>query len=319
MGEALISRAGGGTGSTEVEIPVIPGYHSVLVSVNLEDGDPLMNYPIVCKDGSQNYNYSTNNKGQVLFTCNSGSANIFVSNVNTANSTMYIDLVYSWYNVAAPIGSTSKVNINMGNHRTNLTDLTSSRKFTVSKNITANINIVGGGGGGSQGGGGAGYMNNYPNYKLIKNNVYTFTAGSGGYPPSSNSKPNGGTGGTSVVAGTNMSAIGGTGGEGSAYDGRGGKGGLGNGGMSGMRPTAGTDSPVSFAGGGGGGQSSGVGIRGGSGGSPYGGRGAWETDSGSAMHAGNGSRGGGGGGSDYWYYHTLSGVGGTGMLRIQIL
>ena len=106
MGEALISRAGGGS-EADVVIPVTPGYHTVLVTLKDYENKALNGFNLNCKDGSTYYNYSTNDKGQVLFTCNSGSANIFLPNGN------YIDFQSSWTNVAAPIGLTSKVNINV--------------------------------------------------------------------------------------------------------------------------------------------------------------------------------------------------------------
>lgn len=61
MGEALISRAGGG-GDAEQIIPITPGYHTILATVRTDKGTPMVEYPVSCLDGSSQYNYSTNEK-----------------------------------------------------------------------------------------------------------------------------------------------------------------------------------------------------------------------------------------------------------------
>ena len=108
MGEALISRAGGGEG--DAIIPVTPGYHTILVTLKDYKGDLLKDMPLNCKDGSTYYNYTTNERGQVMYTCNSGSANILFNN-NQSNGLKILGLNSCWTNIAAPIGMTNKVNI----------------------------------------------------------------------------------------------------------------------------------------------------------------------------------------------------------------
>lgn len=314
MGEALISRAGGGSES-ESPIPIVNGYHTIIATIRLPDGDLLTNYPVICNDNGAIYNYNTNERGQVMFTCNSGMANIFVNNYNTANGVQYIDFASVWNNYSAQIGFGSRQNINLTSRSSGtIIDFTSSKLFTVSQNRNANINIVGGGGGGAgrwEGGGAAANINNYSNVKLIKNNVYNFIAGTGGSGASSSTGGNGGAGGTSYIVNTSMSAVGGAGGSsGNVY------GQLGNGvRASGTSGVNGGDSPVSFAGGGGGSGGSSGGSRG-YGGSPYGGDSAWFITFGSYGSASPGQRGGGGGGGQSGERSGASG--GAGMIRITI-
>lgn len=340
MGEALISRSSGGVSDGDITIPVTPGYHTVLVTLKDSDGAIMGNYPITCKDGTQTYSYTTNEKGQSMFMCNSGAANIFVNNYN--GSAQYLDISSKWTNIDAPVGMTSKINIDLNRGNT-FYEFTANKQFIVlrSRNI-ANLILVGGGGGGGSGicdssdhsndpgaGGGAGYLNQYNNIVLNGNEIYQFYAGPGGRGGfeangSVYDGENGATGGTSYIANTSYSAIGGAGGEGGGRAGdNGGKGGLGDGGNcdSRLNGSAGKNSSVNFAGGGGGGG----GVRRlGNGGSPYGGRGATNNasapDGGSGRGA-NGSRGGGGGGGCGigWGYgdNARGGTGGAGLMRIN--
>ena len=322
MGEALISRAGGGEGDTI--IPITPGYHTILVTLKDYKGDLLKDMPLNCKDGSTYYNYTTNERGQVMYTCNSGSANILFNN-NQSNGLKILGLNSCWTNIAAPIGMTNKVNI-IVNKGAEYYDLTSTTNFMII-NRNCNINIVGGGGGGGasyldydgrthviSGGGGGGYINNYSNIEM--NGLYRFISGSGGKAAPQHSmnstsgvREYGGTGGTSYIENTNISAIGGTGG---GYN-NSGIGGTGNGGIVGggwnLFPE---NSPVNFAGGGGAMAPWSTSLNGGT---PYGGR--------SEMYRlSSGSRGGGGAASPYsssWSSNCTAGApGGAGMMRIAI-
>ena len=200
MGEALISRAGGGAGDSEQIIPIVPGYHTILATLLTSDNRAITNHMISCKDGSTYYNYNTNEKGQCMFTYNSGSANMFVN--TTINGINYIDINNTWVNVAAPIGVSQRVNIYFDKRSGNI-DI-GSGSFHIFQKCKANIIIEGGGGGGSgtvyggantTGGGGGG--------------------GSGGGHGSWASPASyyGGSGGTSYIQNTNMSAIGGGGGR----------------------------------------------------------------------------------------------------------
>lgn len=313
MGEALISRAGGGSSGDDVIIPVTPGYHTILATVRTDKGTPMVEYPVSCLDGSSQYNYSTNDKGQVMFTCNSGSANIFIN--NQYNGIQYIDFDSKWTNVGAPIGQTQRMNINL-NKNSNFVEFTGNKKFSTIEDRNVNISLVGAGGGGGFGasvdgrvqvgfGGGAGYLNSYL-IDLVKNNVYNFIVGKGGFGARNASTKFGNSGGISYIVNTNMSASGGNGGESMIgtykYDETNTIGGLGSciGGV-------GTSSPVNFAGGGGsaGGFRNDYGF-------PYGGKGAQHN-----MAATAGSKGGGGGGGHA--SNNYSGArGGNGMMRIVI-
>ena len=328
MGEALISRTGGGGSDSDVMIPVTPGYHTVLVTLKDYENGILGGFPLSCKDGTSFYNYNTNEKGQCLFVCNSGSANILANNYN--GSYQYLDFNSKWTNIDAPVGLTSRVNIVLDKGPTGY-DFTASKNFTFLKDRVCNLYLVGGGGGGGcgdyyddgdrdvdlrGGGGGAGYLSNYINQTMNQNKLYKLFVGSGGrggragglyLNPQSSS-----AGGTTYIENTSYSARGGSGGgEPDYYSGNGGAGGLGSG--AGRSNPAGSSS-VSFAGGGGGGGNYP------SAGSPYGGRGATTAEGQGA----NGSRGGGGGGG-YGFSWTATedwsgrgGWGGAGVMRINI-
>lgn len=352
MGEALISRAGGGTTEPEVEIPITPGYHSILVTLKAKSSNnPITNATISCKDGDKYYNYTTNEKGQCLFMCNSGSANLLAN--NTIEGIRYYDIRNTWMNVDAPVGQSSKINMYHN-------DLLGVQQFNSSASIiflnprVVDINIVGGGGGGSGThlwsnnhvagylvGGAGGYINNYPNQKFESHKWYNFKAGSGGSggrctyqvdgQSRSISSERGGTGGTSYIENTNYSATGGGGSGGSSSSWS--VGGSGNGSPAGSN---GIDSPVSFAGGGGSGSGGDLGYDGSwtriyRAGSPGGGSGSvsqqhWEGGYvWTYSTPGSGKIGGGGGaaraGTNKWEGHTpfyAGGSGGAGVLRINI-
>ena len=333
MGEALISRAGGGSSGDDIIIPVTPGYHTILATVRTDKGTPMVEYPVSCLDGSSQYNYSTNDKGQVMFTCNSGSANIFIN--NRYNGIQYIDFDSKWTNVGAPIGQTQRVNIAVSKNNS-LIEFTSSKVFSVIEDrAISNLIIIGAGGGGGQGftdawdgdsyggGGGAGYMNQYNNLTFQKNNTYNFICGTGGAGGNDNSS-SGGTGGTSYIVNSSYSAVGGGGGQRgqtwiSPGTTNGGKGGLGNGGGLNTRIDyndyeecyiVATNSPINFAGGGGG---FGCISPHNAGGFPYGGNGGFRNK------GYNGTRaGGGGGGGSRGSMHYNGGKGGNGLCRINI-
>ena len=328
MGEALISRSGGGGSDDDSSIVVIPTHHSILVTVKGPGNKGLaVNYPVSCKDGATYYNYTTNTKGQVLFMCNSGSANILTANY--INGIRYIDVSNKWTNIAAPVGSSTKLNIELNRGQASVST-TVVYNFTTAVTRAVNIALVGGGGGGGSGveyderwygggGGGAGYLNWYNNYTIESGNVYSFRPGSGG-SRTTEIQQNGGTGGTSVILNTSMSAIGGRGGGNSwsnrstGWYGKGGEGGLGNGGDGSSNRSIseaqnGKNSSVSFAGGGGG-------ALGRKGGTPYGGTSPYDSAvvSATGMGGGGGGSGTGSGSSDY----RVSGSGYNGGMVINI-
>ena len=323
MGEALISRAGGGAGDSEQIVPIVPGYHSILTTVKLEN-QPIGGIRVTCKDGSTSYNYTTNEKGQCLFMVNSGAANVFVN--NNATGYQFLDYTSSnTENIDAPAGSSSKINliINRGN---NYYEFTSSKQFALFNSYNCNIIMAGGGGGGSGGdsvsgggwaggGGGGGAWTNFFNGKLNNGN-YKFSCGSagsggrGGKYMSGDPGP-GGSGGTSVLQYENNGILSATGGGGAPLYG------AGTGQARGGEPHAdGQPSRTVFGGGGGGGaywsRDSGSEWSAGSGGSPYGGSGA----SSNGARGGAGRYGGGGGGG--CGYDGWGGSGGSGVIRINI-
>ena len=233
MGEALISRAGGGTGnggSSEPDIPVLPGYHTTLITLKDYQNKAMPNYTINCKDGASWYNYTTNEKGQALFTTNSGSANFIVLNNIGAR---YLDFNTTTMNIDAPLGQTSQHNLvlNKFNGYINLTASGNYRFLNPKNNVWTFLCGGGGGGGGGAwyysddygrwncrgGSGGSGYTTQF-NYNYISNTNYYLsvgTGGSGGRPESQTGfivGDDGSTGGTTTFA--NKSAIGGEGGTG---------------------------------------------------------------------------------------------------------
>lgn len=317
MGEAIITRAGGGEADTV--IPITPGYHTILVTARDYENKILQNFKIKCKDGSKTYEYTTNSKGQTMFVCNSGAANICLD--NNINGIQYLDFDTTWKNVDAPVGLTSRIDINATKSSTSFYEFTNNKKFGLMQNRKCDIILVGGGGSGQfmhsssgkpcGGGGGAGYLNEYNDQTLF--GIYDFIVGAGGAINYINDRTstNGLTGGTSYIANTQYSAIGGQGGSSNKAIG-----GLGNGGAGGpVMGSNGGNSTVDFAGGGGG---SGGGYTSneikGIGGTPYGGNGAYLWGSGES-----GTRGGGGGGGGYNSSQSLNpGRGGDGLMRINI-
>lgn len=333
MGECIISRRGKKDDGMTI-IPV-PGYHVIGVTLKTEDGRPIANCPLNCKDGSRYYNYTTNEKGQCIFTTNSGSANILI--LNSIDGLNYRDIVQTWKNVDAPIGGTSLINISHNMQSVYFTNKT--EVFYTMCNRMANIAVTGGGGGGAPGfviksymgsnyvsvaggGGGSGYLNSKNNTKFSKG-YHSFVSGSGGSGGiggnfqyisnvTSNPSTNARTGGTSYLD-SGYTAIGGNPGKynEASISNRseiGGIGGLGNGstytvsGSTWLQADNGENSPITWAGGGGaigGGQGAGPSdpYLPWIGGSPYGGNGAYYNYRGwYYWEAKDGTNSGGGGG-----------------------
>lgn len=224
MAEALIVRKGG---SSETILPIIPGSHTILATLRDYTGKKISGYPLNCKDGSRWYNYSTNENGQVLFTCNSGSANISLINGQ------YVDFSAKTINIDAPVGLSSKVNINMDKISSIL--IANNRLFKFFYPHKCNIRIIGGGGGGGEGwaysddgdreyvwgqNGGNGYTSIYNSQQFTANTIYNFIAGNPGtaayrywHSSSSSSKwmvQESTAGGTSYIAGSSYRANGGS-------------------------------------------------------------------------------------------------------------
>lgn len=321
MAEAIVSRYTRLPEDVIDPIPVTPSTHGIKVTLKDPEGMAMVDWPINCKDGSNWYNYKTNDKGQTIFSITSGAANISINNYN--GSYQLLDFNAKNINVDAPIGMTTRLNVQL-DQGANFYEFTRSKLFGFRYQRTGNIVIVGGGGGGGAGGitgsddddiyavgagGGAGYLSTYNDQSL--SGLYNFIVGTGG--AGGRRESSGSSGGTSYIVNTSYSANGGAGGEG-GWTGRfnGGKGGLGKGGDGGEYATNynGGNSSVNFAGGGGAGGSSS-----GKGGSPYG-----ANPNTSGQQGLSGSRGGGGSGSGALSYGSsyTGGRGGSGLLRINI-
>lgn len=308
MGEALISRASGG-GEVESIIPITPGYHTIRCTISDFEGKRVPEgIYINCKDGSRWYNYTTNASGQVMFVCNSGSANIRIN--NSFSGIRYLDFNNTSYNIDAPVGLTSdiKINLEKGPASCNIESNTTIRFI---QNRITDVDMIGGGQGGYNGtgsfwsetrrrgqGGNAGWYNRANNLQFISGIDYRCYIGTGG-------SINGGAGGTTYISNTNISAAGG--GAGGTNAGRGGSSSnnYGGNGINGL--------------GGGGGYFS---YAPNTGGSPYGGYGAyWDYQDSTVYHMPAGSAkgpGGGGGGGDSEDQNPQGGAGYRGLIRINI-
>lgn len=114
MGEAIISRSGGGSGSDNVIVPITPGYHTVLVTLMSNEGRKLDNAEIRCNDGGHWFNYTTNESGQAMFATNSGTLYFFVNSIFKNNVVMIDQKNVENYKYDAPVGVSSKLNLKNG-------------------------------------------------------------------------------------------------------------------------------------------------------------------------------------------------------------
>ena len=200
MAECIIARGGGsGGGSNGGLPPVIAGYCQILTTVVDSDNNPIQDLSVHCKDGEAWYNYHTNEKGQVLFVTNSGSANITAWNFSINGNYKYIDQKYNVQNIDAPVTTSKYLNIqlsrvssfNATSDSTNIYNNGFDRcKFRVANKIDQlQLGSAGGGGGCgyryrnrvnfSGGGGGGGSITQY-NIDINRNEVYRFYIGQGG-------------------------------------------------------------------------------------------------------------------------------------------
>lgn len=242
MGEAIITSR---SAAQEEAIPVVPGYHSILATVRDYQGKLLKDYPINCKDGSVWYNYKTNETGKVLFTCNSGAANISINNV--IDGYRYLDFPNHIINCDCPIGGQTRLAFNIPKSTTTNFSFAKNSKIRFLHDQECSGVIIGGGGGGSScgysdsygyqsnrggSGGGGGFVTYINNYLFNSNMNYNINIGSGGrggttkanyYETASGDKgytinhngcnQPGNAGGTSYISNTNLSANGGKGGQ----------------------------------------------------------------------------------------------------------
>lgn len=218
MGEAIITSR---SGSTQDQIPVISGYHSILVTLRDYRGELLRNFPITCRDGNQTYNYITNESGKSLFTCNSGKAkfSIYNGNFRESNNGKYIDFNSFSKSVDAPIGATTRLNINIPKRLVNFFGVISGSEqggggyvgnrfgnniyLKVLCDLQCNVYCIGGGGGGAgysynttgtkrgSTGGAGGYVS-ISQYNFKSGVTYHAITGNGGTGGSSNKNGNSG-------------------------------------------------------------------------------------------------------------------------------
>lgn len=260
MAECVISRAT--VIPEEVLNPINPvqGYCIYVAKVQDSSGKPIANLNVQCKDGSQTFNYATNEKGKVRFSTNSGSVNIYINNV-LSNGVILVDQDRINANKqAAPVGTV--INANFKLNYVNNTIIKTNNVFQFRDTSLVDMWLCGGGGGGGSalkyddstygnqhtygGGGGGGAIRSFNNILVTVGEKYPAYAGGGGsagkYIDDYNSGSNGSSGGTTSFL--NKSAIGGGGGRyatesyefkinashGGTYVGRAGKGGEGTGG-----------------------------------------------------------------------------------------
>ena len=336
MAEAIIARRSKyENGSSGPDVPITPGYSSVLVTVYDSANSVVPFVAINCKDGSFWYNTHTNAQGQALITCNSGSLDVLAHNWSSQNAFKILDQAEaSNNNVNAPINQAVYCNVQYTNHFTTTTyrstgAISSSGSlysgncsFRVAKHVNLAIGAGGGGGywtyeddGTGAGAGGGGAYAEYNNVTVSNTQYYKFYIGSGGW---GNERAHGAGGSTSalgyVVNGGSMGSgtRGGAGGTGMYAGGNGG-----NGGTTRVRAESGkAGGSTKWGGGGGGGYSTvdgqaytGSGVYGGGSGGGYKGNGR------------DGVNGGGGGGAGECGYRgngTQGGDGGGGMIQMTI-
>lgn len=323
MAECIIA----GRGSLQNQIPISPGYCTIVATVIDTEGNPVPDTVVKCKDGAAWYNYHTNSSGKVLFTCDSGSANITAYNYSVQSNIRYLDQTNSErYDIDAPKSTVINMNCYLKketvirfNHSTRYNNVeqmgssSSNYLFDGYYKILTNSNVyveVGGAGGAGDtgvnvsgtwysGGGGGGGEYKTSNLQLSKNEMIKITVGDGYIHSGAGETSSFGTylaanGGRSAVGN-----IGGVSGDGAGYFGNG---------ATGVsrdlnRLIDGYNSNISNWGGGGGAATRNNSIRT-NGGTPGGADGCYGRSY-------NGVLGGGGGGGS-----SISGYGSDGMVRI---
>lgn len=317
MAEAIISRRGsyGSSSSGDPEIPIMPGYCVILAKVSDIRNTPVSDIRVTCQDGGQSYNYTTNESGYVMFTTNSGQANITAQNISNAGI-QYYDVGAGYANnVAAMIGTSQRVNITMNDIQSFsvYAGQSANIQFIRNRTVSGVLGAGGGGGGGSGSGGGGGAQVILSGIVATSNTWYNVYCGKGGSGGSSGDGSSGGS--TSAFGrvanggeGGSMGAarVGGIGADGGAW---------GNGAGRASSSIGARDATESinslWGGGGGGGRINSAGATPSyCSGAGYGGDGGrWESDGRDAVRGGGGGGGGVGGGG---------GSGGDGMITINL-
>lgn len=234
MGESILTRASGTAGTI---VPVIPGYHVVLVTLKDSTGTPIPGMRVNCKDGTQYFDYLTNEKGKTMFSTNSGSINLYAPTV-FPNNTIIIDHKPVYKNmIDCPVGLSSSIELKMQGYNDG-ENIVFSQSGTLKSSqppyFVQNANYIflstsrvdlgvggGGGGGGSggywdndaYGGGSGGELRTQYGIGISKGYIYSGWLGDGGFGgwmPSMEVQYTGQSGDSSTFLG--LSAIGGSGG-----------------------------------------------------------------------------------------------------------
>ena len=146
LGEALLIKSLGYKQPDPLDsVTIADGRCSILITLVDSEGNACANTAINCKDGSSWYNYTTNEKGMVLFQCNSGAANIVAN--NWIGGIRTFDQAPASGNYDAPVGTKFHKIINLSKLTSYNSTSSATGIFRVSDKV-ANINIIGGGGGG---------------------------------------------------------------------------------------------------------------------------------------------------------------------------
>ena len=229
MSECIIAR-GGGSASGGQQIPIVPGYCSILVTVKDETDAPVANIATVYSDGENTYEYFTNERGQTLFTTNKGQCNIVARNYTNTKDFRYADIAFGYANnVPCVISSVYNCNITMPNRteysyihdfcKIDSEGLYSSVQFRFNHTLGNGSFIGGAGGGGSGGGngaeygsgGGGGELKYLNQIQVNTNTLYNFYIGDGGRGAFNSTGSLAETGGSSTAFG--VVANGGEGGQ----------------------------------------------------------------------------------------------------------
>ena len=351
MAECIIAR-GGKYGGDSYQPPIIADKHTILCTIRDSNNTPIENISVDCKDGDVWYNYTTNNKGQVLFITNSGSANITAQNYSRKDKWKFLDQDSAIYNVDAPVGLSTVANISLifknSQYYTSMTDnIETSGEYCYNGNYKirianyVNAVVVGGGGGSTKGeirnnstgyggnggpGGGGGGIAIQNQISVSHDEVYKLYIGEGGARSTGSYLWQAGSGGSSSAFGVSASGGGGGNSSGGGIAGIGLTGNEkysgGNGIWSGRWPGINYFNPAypahsqysKYSGGGGSGMSYLISDYHWYGGNPYGGNGgAWAVDG----QSGRGPGGGGGGGGSAPAYPGGSADGASGAIELH--
>ena len=206
----------------EILNPIYPmaGYCILQITLLDKNNQPMRDMNINCVDGSRSWEYTTNEKGIVKFTTNSGQVDIVANNWSNSIKAYFADMSPNTQSkIPAPIGDVIRKSITM--RQATSRSITKNGPYAFYYSNYASINLSGGGGGGgagnrsyqNQGGrGGNGYVTTVNDIPIDKNTVYWIYIGAGGNGGTvvSDAGYAGNTGGTTTAFG--YQALGGNGG-----------------------------------------------------------------------------------------------------------